>query len=84
VNIGFRDITQQPPMDDLRHRMSASPTGRQLAVDGNLVVEIVDFDPNDASADITQIRPDGSEVLYIRSGTQERWSFTRETGWQQV
>lgn len=70
--------------DDLRQRMLASPTGRQLSVDGSLVVEIVAFDPGDPSANTTQVWPDGSEVIYIRTGTQERWSFTRATGWQQV
>lgn len=78
--IGYRDVDQQPLREDLRWRMQQSPTGRQLSIDGNFVLSVVDDDPNTS----VEISPDGTSVLYDRAGTLEIWSFTRETGWLQI
>jgi hypothetical protein len=83
VNIGYRD-TSGMPADDLRGRMSMSPSGRQIATDGNFVFPIVPFDPATARSNATEIYPDGSPVIYVRAGVQEMWTFTRATGWEQV
>lgn len=69
-------------MQMLRHGMSQSPTGRQLALDGSLVLSFLNFDPSDPSANTTQIYPNGGAGLYIRAGVTELWTFTREDGWQ--
>lgn len=80
---GYRNTSEgSNSVDDIRYRMMSSPTGRQLARDGSFVREIVTFDPADPSANLTQVWPNGSSVLYDRAGTLESWSYTRATGWQ--
>ena len=78
--MNFRDINRDPVRDDLRGRMMASPEGRQLAVDGALVVALEDEDP----ATTIAIPADGRVVMYNRAGTLELWGSTRATGWQQL
>lgn len=80
MNIGYQEVTGDSAQDDLRHRLNASPAGRQLAIDGNFLFSVVTNDP----ATSVEIPPDGTPVLYNRSGTLELWVFTRETGWQQI
>ena len=73
---GFRD-TSAEPADDLRGRMSLSPTGRQLASDGSFVLGLYTADPADALIS----PPDGTCVLWNNSGTLTIAAFTRATGW---
>lgn len=78
--IGWQDVTGR---DTTRQALEQTPTGNNL-LQGYDVRTVVDWDPNLAAANLTQRFPDGSEVIYIRAGVQERWSYTRATGWQQV
>ena len=78
--MNFRDINRDPVRDDLRGRMMASPEGRQLAIDGSLVLAGIDEDP----ATTIAIPANNRVVLYNRAGTLELWGFTRATGWQQL
>jgi len=78
--IGYRDVGLQPLKDDLRYRLESSPTGRQLASDGNLILPVVTYDP----ATTTNTGPDGLTVYYYRATVLEQWGFTRAEGWQQV
>lgn len=75
--IGFQD-TSQVPGDDLRYRMSMSPTGRQIVLDGSFVLALYTDDPADAIIS----PPDGTCVLWSNAGTLTLASFTRATGWQ--
>lgn len=79
--IGRRDIIRDPQAD-LTSRMQYGVTGRQLTVDGSLILQIVDFDPATASA--TQIWAEGAPVIYVRGSTSEMWVFRRSSGWQQI
>ena len=79
--LGYRDISTNPVS---QWAMRQGPTGMQITIDGGLVAPIVNFDPNTSRSQATQIWANGSEVLYIRAGVQERWSFTRATGWSIV
>lgn len=65
---------------DVRWRAMQSPTGRQLMLDGNLLLPIVTFDPNTS----VEIPPDGTTVIYTRAGAKEIWTFDRANGWQQA
>ena len=67
-------------MAALRWRLSQSPTGRQLAIDGSFILPLEDDDPGTSD----KIPADGTIVMYDDSGTLELWGFTRATGWQQV
>lgn len=81
-DFGYKRVTDTGSL--LRYRMMASPTGRQLVSDGSLVLGLLNFDPNTALANATQIYPDGAVGIYVRAGVQEQWAFTRATGWQQL
>ncbi len=80
MNIGYRDMNEDRPPDTLPWRLQSSPEGRQLSVDGSLVLAVSPDDPNTS----TDIPPDGRVVIYDRAGTLELWAFTRDTGWQQI
>ena len=82
--IGRRDINADPYPDTLRWRMTNGVTGRQLTVDGSLAVQFVNFDPNGATANTTQVWVDGAIVIYIRAGVKELWTFDRANGWQEI
>lgn len=79
---GYRAASQTG--NALWWRLSQSPPGRQLAIDGTLVFTIVTWDPGDVASNTTHVSPDGTRVTYIRAGVQESWSYTRQTGWQQT
>lgn len=79
--IGYRDVVAQPP-NALNGRMMASPTGRQLAIDGNLAFTVNDSDPSldpafQPSEGIAVMWPDGSGNLWLSA-------YTRDTGWTTV
>lgn len=77
--IGYRD-TSQGPQDDLRYRMMASPTGRQMASDGSFVFAVYPSDPTQAILS----PPDGTAVMWEDEATGDRFisTFLRATGWK--
>lgn len=79
---GYRDTSQDAPSDDLRYRMMASPTGRQLAGDGSFVFAVYDTDPTVALLS----PPNGTTVMWEDAGTGDRFisTFLRATGWKSV
>lgn len=66
--------------DELAGRLRHGPTGRQLATDGSFVHRVVEEDP----ATLFLMPPNGFTVVWNHGGTLENWTFTRDTGWQQV
>lgn len=73
---GFKNATQGS--DSLRWRMAQSPTGRQLAIDGNLIAPLFDGDP---ASDTVPVPPQCTFGFYIDGATLWLSTFTRETGW---
>ncbi len=79
ANYGQRDASTA--IDDLRGRMSMSPTGRQLASDGNLIAPLFDGDP---SLNTANIPPQVTFGFWIDGTSLWLSAFTRETGWTSV
>lgn len=76
---GFKNAT--PSGDNLRSRLMQSPTGRQLAIDGNLIAPL--FASNPALNDVN-VPPQCTFGFYINGADLWMSSFTRETGWVSV
>lgn len=78
--IGYRDVTVDPP-NKLLGAMNQSPTGRQLAIDGNLIAPL--FDGNPALNDVN-VPPNCTFGFWIDGATLWLATFTRDTGWVSV
>lgn len=70
------DYSGRIKTDDLRGKISATPTGRNLLL-GSMVLALYTSDP----ADAIPSPPDGTTVLWDDSGTLTLAAFTRDGGW---
>jgi hypothetical protein len=62
----------------LARQMSQSPTGRQLALDGSLILSVYTDDPGDGLLSPS----DGTAVVWNNAGVLTLCVYTRSTGWK--
>lgn len=74
--IGYQTVDE----GNLRGRMAASPTGRQLSIDGSFLLPLYTDDPADALLSPAE----GLTVLWKDGATRKIASYTRAGGWEYV
>lgn len=76
---GYQDVTQKP---NANWRMASAPPGRQMLIDGSLVLTYTTVDPESAYLTAS----DGAAWLYENPDTGDRYAvtFTRVGGFKRV